>query len=119
MINIDIEHLVSFNAAAKFVASRFQDAEDSRPIHVSTLYRWSSKGVRGVRLEAVGIGGKRVTSKEALQRFFDRLAGQDDQSPPRSRQASPAAHLPTAPSDRRARARRVAAAEKELEKLGI
>ena len=45
-----------------------------RKIHVSTLYRWISRGLRGVRLEAVKLGGTLVTSKEALQRFAERLS---------------------------------------------
>lgn len=40
----------------------------SRP----TLERWMRKGCRGIRLETVKIGGKRYTSKEAIQRFLIR-----------------------------------------------
>jgi hypothetical protein len=51
---------------------------DNRPTHASTLLRWILKGATGpggrrVRLEAVRIGGRWVTSAEALQRFFERL----------------------------------------------
>src|SRR5262245_3303859 len=48
-------------------------------IDVATLYRWSSRGLRGVMLETIQVGGTRCTSAEALQRFFDRLttAGRD------------------------------------------
>ena len=46
-----------------------------KKIHVSTLYRWISRGVRGVKLEAVKLGRTRLTSKEALQRFAERLSG--------------------------------------------
>ncbi len=35
----------------------------------STTWRWHRKGVRGIRLETVVIGGKRYTSEEALTRF--------------------------------------------------
>jgi hypothetical protein len=38
--------------------------------NLSTLYRWCYKGVKGVRLETVCIGGARKTSREALERFF-------------------------------------------------
>ena len=37
---------------------------------VHTLWRWSQKGLRGVRLETWLIGGRRVTSVEAVQRFI-------------------------------------------------
>ena len=40
----------------------------SRP-HISTVWRWIKRGCRGVRLETVLIGGKRFTSKEAVDRF--------------------------------------------------
>jgi hypothetical protein len=33
------------------------------------------QGLRGVRLETVKIGGARVTSTEALRRFFSALSG--------------------------------------------
>ena len=41
-----------------------------RRIHPSTLHRWRLRGVRGIRLETVLIGGTRYTSTEALSRFF-------------------------------------------------
>jgi hypothetical protein len=37
--------------------------------HVSTLWRWCKRGVRGVRLETYVVGARRFTSTEALQRF--------------------------------------------------
>ncbi|MEN8148989.1 MAG: helix-turn-helix domain-containing protein [Planctomycetota bacterium] len=43
-----------------------------RKVHVSTLYRWVSRGVGGVRLEAVKLGRTLITSREALQRFAER-----------------------------------------------
>jgi hypothetical protein len=59
----------------------FQDAchrlprrRAGRKTHPHTLYRWSSVGLYGVKLETIQIGGNRCTSLEALQRFFDQLA---------------------------------------------
>ncbi|MCC7350038.1 MAG: DUF1580 domain-containing protein [Phycisphaerales bacterium] len=43
--------------------------------HLATVWRWASAGVRGVVLETGRIGGKRVTSAEAVRRFLARLAG--------------------------------------------
>jgi uncharacterized protein DUF1580 len=40
------------------------------PPHASTVRYWRVHGIRGVKLETVMIGGRRYTSKEALQRFF-------------------------------------------------
>ena len=44
------------------------------PDDPSTLFRWASKGLRGVRLEVIRIGGTQCTSVEALARFFHRLS---------------------------------------------
>jgi hypothetical protein len=38
-------------------------------VHTCTVHRWRLRGVRGVRLETIVIGGRRVTSHEALTRF--------------------------------------------------
>jgi hypothetical protein len=39
-------------------------------LNVRPVYRWATTGLRGVRLESLMIGGQRVTSCEALTRFF-------------------------------------------------
>ena len=41
--------------------------------HASTLIRWSLRGLRGIRLETVLVGGRRFTSIEAIARFLARL----------------------------------------------
>ena len=40
-----------------------------RKVHVSTIHRWCRKGVKGVRLEFRMLGGRMVTSMEAVDRF--------------------------------------------------
>jgi hypothetical protein len=66
----------------------------------STVWRWVLRGVKGangtvVRLEAARVGGRWLTSREALARFTDRLTpGLDDTpspAPRTSRQARRAA----------------------------
>ena len=42
-------------------------------LHASTLWRWTSRGIRGVRLEHMKLGGRIITSLEAVQRFSERL----------------------------------------------
>src|SRR4051794_11481452 len=59
-----------------------------RPTHVSTLYRWSTSGCRGVVLDSVQIGATRCTSLEALDRFFKALSF--------ARKGSGASHVPAA-----------------------
>src|SRR4051794_16096172 len=62
------------------VVSLAQAADDlprrrrGRKTHVSTLYRWATVGCRGVVLETIQVGATRCTSREALQRFFERLS---------------------------------------------
>jgi hypothetical protein len=50
-------------------------SRNGRPIHYTTALRWAQRGIRGVRLEAVRLGHRWVTSLEALDRFAARLAG--------------------------------------------
>lgn len=69
--------------------------------HLATVWRWAGQGVRGVTLETGRIGGRRVTSVEAVRRFLARLA--DDVMVP-----------PSA-----ARAEQIEAANAELAAAGI
>ena len=50
-------------------------------IHVSTLWRWCRKGLRGVALEYMRCGTKIVTSEAAMLRFFAALAQLDEKRP--------------------------------------
>ncbi len=63
-IDIHSEHLISLSEAARLLPGKPSPA---------TIWRWYSKGVKGVRLTTIVCGGRRVTSKEALQKFCDRL----------------------------------------------
>jgi hypothetical protein len=79
MIDSTTETLISLAEAAKAVPRRRR----GRKTHLSTIYRWATIGVRGVVLETLQCGGSRVTSREAMQRFFERLSGPDPIGPPR------------------------------------
>ena len=84
MINLTSESVLSLTEAAKALPRR---RAGKRP-HVATLYRWASRGLRGVKLETLQVGGTLCTSTEALQRFFERLgtpATATDQPAPESR----------------------------------
>jgi hypothetical protein len=39
-------------------------------VDVSTVWRWAQRGVGGVKLETVKVGGKKLTSRQALSRFI-------------------------------------------------
>jgi hypothetical protein len=84
-----------------------------RKASVSTLFRWSNSGCRGVVLPTLQCGGTRCTSFEALQWFFEML-GQVGRG--RGAQAGPAGiPLRRSPAQRR---RAAEAAGKRLEKMG-
>lgn len=76
---IDItQKLVSFAELARALPRRRRN----RPVHVSTIHRWRQRGVDGVRLEAIRIGGAWHTSWEAfafLRAANDRQVGRGSQ----------------------------------------
>jgi hypothetical protein len=39
-------------------------------VNLSTVWRWTQRGIGGVKLETVNIGRKRMTSRQALSRFI-------------------------------------------------
>ncbi len=44
------------------------------PPHTSTFIRWSSRGIRGIKLRLVRIGGRHYVSRSALKEFFEALS---------------------------------------------
>src|SRR4051794_33944068 len=54
---------------------------EGRTIHVGTLHRWRMRGLDGVKLESLKIGGRWYTSLQALERFFNRLSGRAQAQP--------------------------------------
>ena len=70
MIDPATESLIPWQQAAKHVPG---------DPHISTLHRWRVRGVRGKKLETLLVGGKRFTSREALDRFI--AAGNADDAP--------------------------------------
>jgi Protein of unknown function (DUF1580) len=69
MIQHEIEQLVTFAEASKLLPGRPS---------LNALWRWRTHGVRGVKLETILVGGKRYTSREALQRFIERTTAAAD-----------------------------------------
>lgn len=101
MIDLSTETIVSLADATTHLPTR----RGRRPVHVATLYRWAQRGLKGIRLEIIQIGGTSCTSLEALQRFFDRLT------------AARSGDLIT-PRTSRQRERAAAAADAELSREG-
>lgn len=102
MIDVLTETVITLNEARKLLPA----LRRGKKPHVSTLWRWSLHGVKGVVLETVSVGGTRCTSREALQRFLETL-NRDQRSPVEHRRTS---------RDREAAIRR---AEEELRRYGI
>jgi hypothetical protein len=63
---LDNEDLIVLVKAAAWIAER----TGGRRPNISTLHRWATRGVRGVRLETVAVGHVRYTSIEAVRRFL-------------------------------------------------
>ena len=106
-IDVFAEEVVSLAEATK----RLPKIRNGKRLHLSTLFRWAQGGKLAndgaqVRLETIQLGGTKCTSLEALQRFFDRLTGDQEVVTP-----------PTI--IRRKAQRRHEQAMKELEEAGI
>jgi hypothetical protein len=108
MIDINAETLLPLAEAAKTIPP----ARHGKRAHLSTLLRWVLKGAKApdgslVKLEGIRLGGRWLTSRQALQRFAERLTPDLEADRPRP---------PRSPGARERAARR---AEKELERIGI
>ena len=93
---------------------------DGRKICSGTIWRWCRFGLRGVWLEYVRVGRKICTTREAMLRFFTRLAELDERIDA-DRYAKPASlkrSLPRAITSRQ-RQRALAQADAVLERAGL
>jgi hypothetical protein len=73
-----------------------------------TIWRWTGRGVKGVRLETFSIGGRRFTTKQAFQRFVAATTAA----------ANGQTAVPTSRTNRQREAA-ISKAEAELAKAGI
>ena len=108
-ISID-ETVISLANAPKELPRRRR----GRKVHVSTMYRWATVGCKGIVLETIQIGGTRCTSREALQRFFERLSQPVQSGADAGGQAGPSASNRTIAQ----RQRQSAEAGKRLAEMG-
>lgn len=73
--------------------------------HIATIWRWTSKGVRGCKLKTVRIGGRTMVTLADIEDFLNRL------------NSSATSDIPQiTPCQRQQQSE---AARKELEKMGI
>ena len=80
MTDLLSEELAPLSRATRWVPS----IREGTGVNPSTIWRWINRGVRGIRLEHLEIGGVTMTSREALSRFFAHLTNGDAAPPPRS-----------------------------------
>ena len=74
MIDIHNETLVSISETPKHLPRR----PSGKTVHISAVYRWIKKGIKGIRLESARIAGCTYTSLEALQRWSDALSNSEE-----------------------------------------
>jgi hypothetical protein len=108
VIDLRTETTMSLDQAAR----GFPPGRNGKRCHLSTVLRWIRKGAKApngerVRLEAWRLGGRWLTSKEAIQRFCQRLTPQLE---------TLAVPTPRSQGKRRRGAER---AKKELDRIGI
>jgi hypothetical protein len=68
-INTLFADMVPFAVVPKLLPSRRR----GRRIHISRVYAWHLKGLHGVRLRALSIGGTLHTSRTWLTEFFEQV----------------------------------------------
>lgn len=69
MIDVSKEHLLKLSELARLIPP----GRNGRPVSPSTIFRWRSPGLRGVKLDAIRIGGAWLTSLEKYQAFCEEL----------------------------------------------
>jgi hypothetical protein len=110
MIDLENEHTLSLTQAAR--DPLFPPGRNGAKPTLSCILRWILNGVKGptgdrIRLEAVRLGGRWIISREAIQRFAERLT---------PRLGCETAPVPRTPTERRKASERAA---KELEQAGF
>ena len=108
MIDLQTEQPISLAEAARSVPA----ARNGKRTHLSTILRWIIQGAKGpcgtrVMLEGIRLGNRWMTSRQALQRFADRLTPDLE---------TPQPNPPRSPAQRQEASER---AERELAKFGI
>ena len=104
MIDVRSETVVPVSRVPHHVP---RNSDSGKRIHPSTAWRWVLRGIRGIKLESVLIGGRRHTSLEKLDAFFAATT------------AAAGASLPPSRPTSRQREAEIRRAEGELDKAGI
>ena len=76
MQEIDKNRMVLLSKAAVLLPTR-----NEKKVHPSTLHRWRSRGIRGVRLTCNRVGGCWFTTQNALDAFCAELSANPESKP--------------------------------------
>ena len=98
------------------VPAEVQEATGHRP-HIATVWRWVQRGCRGVKLETALVGGRRITSREAIHRFVEATTAAADGS--QITTAAADGSQITAAVRSSARSRSIRDANRDLDSAGI
>jgi hypothetical protein len=77
------QEAVSLNEARNLPALK----RNGKGVNLPSIYRWTSEGIRGVKLETVQIGGSRCTTAGAAMRFIRALSALPPETKDPSRRA--------------------------------
>jgi len=102
MIDTAVEQPLPLAVLARKVPNR----DGKRGVNVSTMWRWIQRGIHGVRLESLLIGGIRMSTEQALARFFERTT------------AAASGEVPPAQTSKQ-RERAINKAEADLAEMGM
>ena len=69
MIDMATEKMLTPQEAARSLPP----LREGKAMHPATITRWITEGLSGVKLEAIRVGNRWLTSAEALQRFAEAL----------------------------------------------
>src|SRR5262245_11402929 len=69
MLDISNEDLITLDEAAQLIPV----GRCRRLLNLSTIFRWITEGVGGIRLDAIRIGARWLTTEAALQQFARQL----------------------------------------------
>jgi Protein of unknown function (DUF1580) len=74
MIDLSAEQIITFAQAAETLSKK------GHTVNPSTVWRWASRGIRTkdgtlVKLDAARLGGRWITSAQAIQKFSNALTG--------------------------------------------
>ena len=99
-------------------------SRNGKRLHISCIHRWRHPGIKArsgerIQLECRRIGGRIITSKEAIARFCAALEAADLAHRQAKAVVAPTIQAPPAPRQPKARASAIARAESRLAEAGV